>query len=42
MHGHQNIKILWYANLTQQGNFIDILLARHVPGTYAHHRRIYQ
>jgi len=22
----------------QQGNFIDLLLARHVSGTYAHHQ----
>jgi len=22
----------------QQGNFIDIFLARHVSGTYAHHQ----
>jgi len=22
----------------QQGNFIDVFLARHVSGTYAHHR----
>ena len=26
------------ANLMQQGNFIDVFLARHVPGTYAHHQ----
>jgi len=24
------------ANLMQQGNFIDVFLARHVSGTYAH------
>jgi len=24
--------------LIQQGNFIDVLLARHVSGTYAHHQ----
>jgi len=28
----------WNANLMQQGNFIDIFLARHVSGTYAHHQ----
>jgi len=22
----------------QQGNFIDVFLARHVPGTYAYHQ----
>jgi len=26
------------ANLMQQGNFIDVFLARHVSGTYANHR----
>jgi len=26
------------ANLMQQGNFIDVFLARHVSGTYAHHQ----
>jgi len=29
---------MWNANLMQQGNFIDIFLARHVSGTYAHHQ----
>jgi hypothetical protein len=24
--------------LMQQGNFIDVFLARHVSGTYAHHQ----
>ena len=27
------------ANLMQLGNFIDVFLARHVSGTYAHHQR---
>ena len=31
-------EIMWNANLTQLGNFIDIFLARHVSGTYAHHQ----
>jgi len=31
-------EIMWNANLMQQGNFIDIFLARHVSGTYAHHQ----
>jgi hypothetical protein len=26
------------ANLMQQGNFIEVFLARHVSGTYAHHQ----
>ena len=30
--------IMWNSNLIQQGNFIDIFLARHVSGTYAHHQ----
>jgi len=30
--------IMWNANLMQQGNFIDVFLARHVSGTYAHHQ----
>jgi len=25
-------------NLMQQGNFINVFLARHVSGTYAHHQ----
>jgi len=29
--------INWNANLMQQGNFINVFLARHVSGTYAHH-----
>ena len=28
---------MWNASLMQQGNFIDIFLARHVSGTYAAH-----
>ena len=28
----------WNANLMQLGNFIDVFLARHVSGTYAHHQ----
>jgi len=31
-------EIMWNANLMQQGNFIDVFLARHVSGTYAHHQ----
>jgi len=31
-------KIKLNANLMQQGNFIDVFLARHVSGTYAHHQ----
>jgi len=31
-------EIMWNANLMQQGNFIDVFLARHVLGTYAHHQ----
>ena len=29
-------EIIWNANLMQEGNFIDVFLARHVSGTYAH------
>jgi len=29
-------EIKWTANLMQLGNFIDVFLARHVSGTYAH------
>jgi len=32
---------LWNANLMQLGNFIDVFLARHVSGTYAHHQEHY-
>ena len=28
----------WNANLMQQDNFIDVFLAWHVSGTYAHHQ----
>ena len=31
-------EIIWNANLMQQGNFIDVFLAWHVLGTYAHHQ----
>ena len=30
--------VIWNANLMQQVNFIDVFLARHVSGTYAHHQ----
>ena len=30
-------EIIWNANLMQQSNFIDVFLAPHVSGTYAHH-----
>ena len=29
---------MWNANLMQLGNFIDVLLAPHVSGSYAHHQ----
>jgi len=35
---HLPHEILWNASLIQQGNFIDVFLARHVSGTYAHHQ----
>ena len=35
---HPPHEIMWNANLMQQGNFIDIFLARHVSGTYTHHQ----
>ena len=35
---YQTFEIMWNASLMQQGNFIDISLARHVSGTYAHHQ----
>jgi len=35
---HLPHEIIWNANLMQQGNFIDLFLARHVSGTYAHHQ----
>ena len=31
-------EIMWNANLMQRGNFINVFLARHVSGTYAHHQ----
>ena len=31
-------EIIWNANLMQQGNFIDVFLARYVSGTYGHHQ----
>jgi len=35
---HLPHEIMWNTNLMQQGNFIDIFLARHDSGTYAHHQ----
>jgi len=35
---HLPREIMWNPNLMQEGNFIDVFLARHVPGTYAHHQ----
>jgi len=35
---HLPHEIIWNANLKQQGNFIEVFLARHVSGTYAHHQ----
>ena len=32
------LEIIWNANLMQEGNFIDVFLARHVSGTNAHHQ----
>ena len=34
-------EIMWNVNLMQQGNFINVFLARHVSGTYAHHQEHY-
>ena len=34
-------EIIWTADLMQQGNFINVFLARHVSGTYAHHQEHY-
>jgi len=31
-------EMMWNANLMQQGNFVDIYLARHASGIYAHHQ----
>jgi len=35
---HLPHEIISNANLMQQGNFINVFLARHVSGTYAHHQ----
>ena len=35
---HLPHEIILNANLMQQGNFINVFLARHVSGTYAHHQ----
>ena len=35
---HFSHEIKRNANLMQIGNFIDVFLARHVSGTYAHHQ----
>ena len=35
---HLSHEIIWNANLIQKDNFIDVFLARHVSGTYAHHQ----
>ena len=35
---HLSHEIMSNANLMQQGNFIDIFLALHVSGAYAHHQ----
>ena len=35
---HLSHEIIWNANLMQQGNFIDVFIARHVSGTYAHYQ----
>ena len=35
---HLPHEIIRNAILMQQGNFIDVFLARHVSGTYAHHQ----
>jgi hypothetical protein len=31
-------EIIWNANLMQQGDFLNVFLARHVWGIYAHHQ----
>jgi len=31
-------RIMWNANLMQQGKFIDVFLVPHVSATYAHHQ----
>jgi len=33
---HLPHEIKWNANLMQLGSFIDVSLARHISGTYAH------
>ena len=35
---HLTREIMWNGNLMQQGNFINVFLARHVSGTSAHHQ----
>jgi len=35
---HLPHKMMWNANLIQQGSFIKVFLAQYVSGTYAHHR----
>jgi len=35
---HLSNEITWNVNFMQQGNFINVFLARHVSGTYAHHQ----
>ena len=35
---HLPREIIWNANLMQQGDFINVFLARRVSGTYAHHQ----
>ena len=35
---HLPHEVILNANLMQQGNFIDVFLARHVSVTYAHHQ----
>ena len=31
-------EIIWNANFMQEGNFINVFLAQHVSGIYAHHQ----
>ena len=35
---HLPHEIIWNANWMQPGNFINVFLARHVSGIYAHHQ----
>jgi len=35
---HFTHEIMWNTNLMHLGNFIDVFLARHVSGAYAHHQ----